>query len=77
MSLGVGWLALLILEKGQCESLTTGIGAEEQTPTSFFISKNKLIKNAELGSKDAAIIVTYNGKLLYAIACFFNNFAPR
>ena len=33
--LGVGWLALLILEKGQCESLTTGIGTEEQTPTSF------------------------------------------
>ena len=35
ISLGVGWLALLILETGQCESLTTGIGAEEQTPTSF------------------------------------------
>ena len=41
ISLGVGWLALLILEKGQCESLTTGIGAEEQTPTSFFISKKQ------------------------------------
>ena len=35
ISLGVGWLALLILETGQCESLTTGIGAEKQTPTSF------------------------------------------
>ena len=35
ISLGVGWLALLILAQGQCESLTTGIGAEEQTPTSF------------------------------------------
>ena len=35
ISLGVGWLALLILERGQCESLTIGIGAEEQTPTSF------------------------------------------
>ena len=33
ISLGVGWLALLILAQGQCESLTTGIGAEEQTPT--------------------------------------------
>jgi hypothetical protein len=38
ISLGVGWLALLILAKRQCESLTSGIGAEEQTPTSFFIS---------------------------------------
>jgi hypothetical protein len=36
MSLGVGWLALLILAKGQCEGLNLGIGAEEQTPTSFF-----------------------------------------
>ena len=51
ISLGVGWLALLILAQGQCESLTTGIGAEEQTPTSFFMSKIKIISiNAEFGS---------------------------
>ena len=50
ISLGVGWLALLILERGQCESLTTGIGAEEQTPTSFFISRNLISNNAEFGS---------------------------
>ncbi len=50
ISLGVGWLALLILAQGQCESLTTGIGAEEQTPTSFFISKPKFNINAEFGS---------------------------
>ena len=31
----MGWLALLILEKGQCESLITGIGTEDLTPTSF------------------------------------------
>ena len=35
ISLGVGWLALLILDTGQCEGLKTGIGAEELTPTSF------------------------------------------
>ena len=29
MSLGVGWLALLILRKMQCEGLNVGIGAEE------------------------------------------------
>ena len=38
IQLGVGWLALLILTWRQCESLTAGIGAEKQTPTSFFIS---------------------------------------
>ena len=31
----MGWLALLILEKGQCEGLTTGVSTEKQTPTSF------------------------------------------
>ena len=50
MSLGVGWLALLILETGQCESLTTGIGAEEQTPTSFLFPDPKHNINAEFGS---------------------------
>lgn len=29
ISLGVGWLALLILRKRQCEGLNVGIGAEE------------------------------------------------
>ena len=43
ISLGVGWLALLILVWGQCEGLSSGIGAEEQTPTSFFISRPKQI----------------------------------
>ena len=38
ISLGVGWLALLILRKGQCEGLSIGIGTEDLTPTSFFIS---------------------------------------
>ncbi len=42
ITLGVGWLALLIFTKGQCEGLNLGIGAEEQTPTSFFISKTLL-----------------------------------
>ena len=37
--LGVGWLALLILETGQCEGLKVGIGTEEQTPTSFLFPK--------------------------------------
>ncbi len=31
----MGWLALLILEKGQCEGLNTGVSTEKQTPTSF------------------------------------------
>ena len=37
IQLGVGWLALLILEKGQCESLIAGIGTEKDafTPFSF------------------------------------------
>ena len=35
ISLGVGWLALLILEKGQCEGLNTGVSTEKQIPTSF------------------------------------------
>ena len=42
ISLGVGWLALLILTWGQCEGLNIGIGAEEQTPTSFLFPKIKL-----------------------------------
>ena len=33
---------LLILSKGQCEGLTSGIGAERNfTPTSFFIAGNR------------------------------------
>ena len=44
ISLGVGWLALLILETGQCEGLKVGIGAEEQTPTSFlFPDLNRIL----------------------------------
>lgn len=43
IQLDVGWLALLILRKRQCEGLNVGIGAEKQTPTSFFISKPKLL----------------------------------
>ena len=37
----------------------------------FLFPKNKLIKNAELGSKDAAIIVTYNEKkvILFISVC--------
>ena len=35
ISLGVGWLALLILTWRQCEGLNIGIGTEELTPTSF------------------------------------------
>jgi len=50
ITLGVGGLALLILETGQCESLTTGMGAEEQTPTSFFVSILVRLINAEFGS---------------------------
>ena len=50
MSLGVGWLALLILTMGQCESLTIGIGAEEQTPTSFLFPGMIQNINAEFGS---------------------------
>ena len=39
MSLGVGWLALLILERGQCESLTTGIGTENKLPRLFYFQE--------------------------------------
>ena len=39
ISLGVGWLALLILTWGQCEGLNIGIGAEESLPRLFFVSK--------------------------------------
>ena len=49
ISLGVGWLALFILGKRQCESPTAGIGTEEQTPTSFLFPQAKII-NAEFGS---------------------------
>ena len=51
ISLGVGWLALLILERGQCESLTTGIGAEGITPTSFLFLDLNIIIHAEFGSR--------------------------
>jgi len=51
VSLGVGCLALLILAQGQCESLTTGIGTEEKTPTSFLFPNLKHIINAEFGSR--------------------------
>jgi len=50
ISLGVGWLALLILGKRQCESPTAGIGAEELTPTSFLFPYLKLVIYAEFGS---------------------------
>ena len=49
ISLGVGWLALLILRKGQCEGLNLGIGTEDLTPTSFSFPPYYII-NAELGS---------------------------
>jgi hypothetical protein len=55
MSLGVGWLALLILRKRQCEGLNVGIGAEEQTPTSFLFPGTNMIK-AEFGSQEAGSI---------------------
>lgn len=41
----MGWLALLILEKGQCEGLSFGIGAEELTPTSFLFPNYLLTLN--------------------------------
>ena len=44
---GVGWLALLILAKGQCEGLNIGIGAEKKLPRPFFISKYKANINAK------------------------------
>ncbi len=44
ISLDVGWLALLILETGQCEGLTTGIGAEEKLPRLFISTLNLLLK---------------------------------
>ena len=50
ISLGVGWLALLILKKRLCEGLDVGIGTEEQTPTSFLFPNLKLNINAEFGS---------------------------
>ena len=46
----MGWLALLILRKRQCESLSIGIGAEKQTPTSFLFPNLNRIINAEFGS---------------------------
>ena len=49
ISLGVGWLALLILGKRQCESPTAGIGAEEQTPTSFLFPQAKALLTLNLG----------------------------
>ena len=45
----MGWLALLILTWRQCEGLTAGIGAEEQTPTSFLFPDLKQNVNAEFG----------------------------
>ena len=35
ISLGVGWLALLILDTRQCEGLKPGMGEELESPTSF------------------------------------------
>ena len=52
----MGWLALLILAKGQCESLTSGIGAEKQTPTSFLFPNLNVSINAELGSQKAMML---------------------
>ena len=45
----MGWLALLILRKGQCEGLRPGIGAEEQTPTSFLFPDLNRILTLNLG----------------------------
>ena len=53
MSLGVGWLALLILGKRQCESPTAGIGAEDLTPTSFLFPFTYIYKSAEFGRQEA------------------------
>ena len=49
ISLGVGWLALLIFIGRQCEGLKVGIGTEDLTPTSFSFPPYYNI-NAELGS---------------------------
>ena len=42
ISLGVGWLALLIFTKGQCEGLKTGI-SEETNSHVFFVSVSILV----------------------------------
>ena len=55
ISLGVGWLALLILAKGQSESLTSGIGVEELTPTSFLFPDLNLILTLNLGVQEATL----------------------
>ena len=46
---GVGWLALLILAKGQCEGLTTRISAEEKLPRFFYFHKIHTNHIAEQG----------------------------
>ena len=46
---GVGWLALLILAKGQCEGLTTRISAEEILPRFFYFHKLHTNHIAEQG----------------------------
>ena len=48
--LGVGWLALLILAKGQCEGQRSGIGTEERIPMPFLFPTLNNNINAELGS---------------------------
>ena len=58
ISLGVGWLALLILAKRQCESLTSGIGAEEQTPTSFLFPLT-IIKECQIGECKGIIYLAW------------------
>lgn len=40
--LGVGWLALLIFTKGQCEGLKTGI-SEETNSHVFFVSETLIL----------------------------------
>jgi hypothetical protein len=44
ISRGVGWLALLIFTKGQCEGLKTGI-SEETNSRVFFVSETLNIIN--------------------------------
>ena len=54
-----GPAALLILEKGQCEDLNTGMGTEVEVPMPFLFPMTNLNMNAEfgdLGSKKHLIL---------------------
>ena len=70
MSLGVGWLALLILTWGQCEGPTAGIGAEKQTPTSFFVSTPKSFINCWIRESESKSMQTTNNKLHFIITLY-------